>query len=136
MLNLHLSHLRRGLLVVAIMCFFACGGSTEIQDETCQTSSVPMCQNAASRQLVTLAVLDAETRSAAALTNQSTRLALGEPLAELGAALSAGNVTRVRAAVRDVSTEIERARQSTATLADAPDLAAIELAVKQASLLI
>src|SRR5918912_485662 len=93
----------------------------------CPASQVGACDP--TRRSVALdGAADASSRSARALENATARDAVAASLDRLSTALTAGNVTKARAALADSRRAVEAARAQLATFAgDGPDLGAIDL---------
>jgi hypothetical protein len=128
----------RPFLVLAAAAVWACSDSTGNANETCPDAQVPLCLSGDStRALITPVATDAGSRSLGALANAAARGAIGIELDAVGAAIVAGQVTQARAALARARTALAAARQQlTTNPGDAPDLAAIELALIQIELAI
>lgn len=125
----------RGLLAIAaaVVALVACSDSTAATDVTCPSAAVPLCAREDSTvAAVALVTSDAGTRSLGALANPAAKAALATELAAIDAAIDARNVTQARAALERAGAALATARQQLSTHpGDAPDLAAIELALFQ-----
>jgi hypothetical protein len=98
---------------------------TEVErDQMCPSAQAQLCSNAAAAAAAREASSDATSRSVPALENATARAALASSLAQLDAALVAGNITKARAALIDSRTALGAAGGQPG---DAPDLGAIEL---------
>lgn len=118
---------------VAALAIAACSESAAPSELTCPSAAVPLCAKEDSTVAAVASVTtDAGTRSLGALANPAARTALATELAAIDAAIDARNVTQARAAVERTRTALASAREQLSTHpGDAPDLAAIELALVQ-----
>jgi hypothetical protein len=113
----------------------ACSDSTGPKDDQvvqtdlmCSSAQVPLCTEGAARGIAQDATSDARSRSLPALENAAGRSALDATLADLSSALSAGNVTKTRAALSRSRTALDAARAQLSSFGgDAADLGAVEL---------
>lgn len=129
----------RGFVMFAgAVLVLACSDSTDVRAGLCPDADVPLCTSGDStRAVIRPMTSDAGTRSLSALGNEAARTAIGTELTAIGAAIAAGNVADANAAVDRATAALATARQSLATHpGDAPDLAAIELALIQIRLAI
>ena len=125
------------VFTVALMLAAATPGCSDASapraDLFCPGAGVALCAKSDSvRSVVLPAVNDARLRNVGALKNATQAARLGGELRLLEDALRAGNVTAADAALRAASDAIGAARPQLATYpGDAPDLAAVELALIQ-----
>lgn len=125
------------LLAVAITASCGDSGTGPPPDVTCATATVPLCNDAAWASATRDALTDAIDRVAPALENSTSRGALLSNLAELRAAVIAGNVTRSSVALKATREQLVRGRNQLTTFGgDAADLTVIELATDQVAELI
>ena len=121
-----------GSLVVLLA---ACSESAATEDQLCPSAQVPLCMKADSTVAVMLPMTnDAVIRSAAALGNAAVKSTLTSEINAVKAAIVAGNVTQAKNAMARARAAIATARQQNTHPGDAPDLAAIELALIQLEL--
>ena len=130
-------HIRSGTALLLLLgSAAACGGDPtgagDPPDLTCANATVPLCTDVAYAAAVRTAIADAGGRIAPALSAEAESAVAGD-LAELQAALDAGNVTDARAAAESLRDALAALR-AVASAADLPSLDAIALAVIQAEL--
>lgn len=121
-------------VALAVLVVAGCSELTAPKDLTCPAATVPLCMRADSTlAVITPLTRDAATRNTSVLENQAAKTSLTTELNALGAAINSGNVTQAQRALDRARAALATARtQLNAHPGDAPDLAAIELALIQA----
>lgn len=120
-------------LVLGVAAAGCSDGTAPQPDLVCPSASVPLCTRSDSVGVVILpAANDARTRSVSALKNVAQAARLATELSRISEALKAGNVTLVKGGLRAAREVLVAARQQLGSYpGDAPDLAAVELALIQ-----